>query len=670
MKSRIKDGRTLFVFLFLFAAIIFPTLVAAQTIGTHDWAKRGGAWAKVIPGASVAGTDNVTDMATDKHGNVYVLASNLGKVNIDGHIAAPDSNARFSLASWDCNGAFRWMKIISGIAWVYYLAADTSEGVYIAGGYGDGLATDTAYFDTDTAIANAHIGLYIIKYNSSGVMQWFKTPADMGAGTPRGAASGLSAASNGDLYWYAYLPAGIYDYGAFSVTGGARYCAVKYNASGVFQSNTLLDMSCTKPPLNTTSDFMQFRRHERSGRFYAVGAYDQTAFGALTIGNTSMTTTSTTALWAYAAAFNAAGTNLWVKHADTSKNSWIAKAVIDGDGNLYLAAGGQEGAVFNGDTLVNDPNYTIPYNTLPFAAAMDSAGNRLWFTGSQGNSALINDIEYYNGSVTVAGSYDYSAVLVWDSLQFSSPAPGTGANIFLCKMNAATGKAMAIDSIKENAGWPILSADRNGNLFAGGFFFNQLKFGAATLPKMDTAKSANDWFVAKYKNVNCNCNLLLPEFTATATSVSNVSFSYNGQTPYTSIAWDFGDGATLAANPSPSHTYTASGNYPVCVTVVNGCGSNTTCHWVSIQLPNEVGNVPLPNAMAVYPNPAADVLYLNNVLPGMVVDVYNLQGQKLMRKSLKAGQDEVNISKLQPGVYLLRFTDKYGRQTTERIVKE
>ncbi len=666
MVMKFKYNNAYFIII-LWMSILFPSLLAAQTIGTHDWAKRGGAWAKIIPGMS-GGGDNIKDMATDKYGNVYVLAQSGGKVNIDGHIAAPDSNANFSLASWDCNGTFRWMKIISGIAWANYLAVDTSEGIYIAGGYGDVLAADTAYFDTDTAIANAHIGLYIIKYDSSGVMQWFKTPVNVEAGTPQGAVSGLSAASNGDLYWYAYLPAGVYDYGTFSVMGGARYCAVKYNASGVFQSNTLLDISSTKLQGNTTDGYMQFTRNERSGRFYAAGTYYPTVFGTLTIGNASMTTTSPTAYWIYAAAFNAAGTNLWVKQADTNKNNNVASAVTDGDGNLYIAATGREGTVFNGDTLVNDPNYTIPYNTLPFAAAMDSAGNRLWFTGSQGNSVAINDIEYYNGFVTVAGYYDYSAVLVWDSLQLSSPAPGNGANIFLCKMNAATGKTMAIDSIKRNAQWPLLSADRNGNLFVGGFFYNQLEFGTTTLSKIDTVKSATDWFVAKYKNVNCNCNLLLPEFTATATSISTISFSYTGQTPYTFLSWNFGDGTTLTSNPSPSHTYTASGYYPVCVTVVNGCGSNTICHRVKVTLPNAVEEL-RQHSVNIYPNPAADVLYLNHIQPDIVVEVYNLQGQKLMRKSLNEGQDEMNIHMLPQGVYLLRFTDKSGRQTIKRIVK-
>jgi PKD repeat protein len=41
------------------------------------------------------------------------------------------------------------------------------------------------------------------------------------------------------------------------------------------------------------------------------------------------------------------------------------------------------------------------------------------------------------------------------------------------------------------------------------------------------------------------------------------------------LGWDFGDNET-STEQSPSHTYTAAGNYTVNLTVTNAAGSNST----------------------------------------------------------------------------------------------
>lgn len=49
----------------------------------------------------------------------------------------------------------------------------------------------------------------------------------------------------------------------------------------------------------------------------------------------------------------------------------------------------------------------------------------------------------------------------------------------------------------------------------------------------------------------------------------------------TSWAWDFGDGGASTLE-NPSHTFTANGNYYVCLTASNGVGSGTHCEFVTI----------------------------------------------------------------------------------------
>lgn len=51
--------------------------------------------------------------------------------------------------------------------------------------------------------------------------------------------------------------------------------------------------------------------------------------------------------------------------------------------------------------------------------------------------------------------------------------------------------------------------------------------------------------------------------------------------PGATYLWDFGDGNT-STMMSPTHTYAAAGTYTVCLTVTDGCGTNTVCNVVVV----------------------------------------------------------------------------------------
>ncbi|HEY4798576.1 MAG TPA: PKD domain-containing protein, partial [Bacteroidia bacterium] len=58
----------------------------------------------------------------------------------------------------------------------------------------------------------------------------------------------------------------------------------------------------------------------------------------------------------------------------------------------------------------------------------------------------------------------------------------------------------------------------------------------------------------------------------------------------TSWNWDFGDGATSTVK-NPSHTYTASGTYSVCLSTTNPCGGDAYCQTVTVNnCPSPVAN--------------------------------------------------------------------------------
>lgn len=81
--------------------------------------------------------------------------------------------------------------------------------------------------------------------------------------------------------------------------------------------------------------------------------------------------------------------------------------------------------------------------------------------------------------------------------------------------------------------------------------------------------------------------IICPQTTSTFTSaITNYNVVFTDQSPNLPFtwAWTFGDGGT-SNQQNPNHTYTANGNYNVCLTVANSCGSSTSCDTLSISCP-------------------------------------------------------------------------------------
>lgn len=70
-----------------------------------------------------------------------------------------------------------------------------------------------------------------------------------------------------------------------------------------------------------------------------------------------------------------------------------------------------------------------------------------------------------------------------------------------------------------------------------------------------------------------------------------------------------------------------------------------------------------------YPNPVKDVLNLKSKSPIQNVSVYNLAGQKVISNS-NLTNNQINISSLDPGVYLFRITLQGRKIETFKIIKK
>lgn len=74
-----------------------------------------------------------------------------------------------------------------------------------------------------------------------------------------------------------------------------------------------------------------------------------------------------------------------------------------------------------------------------------------------------------------------------------------------------------------------------------------------------------------------------------------------------------------------------------------------------------------PEELAVYPNPASDLITVKGV-PMREVFVYNLMGQKVISHPFVGEECRINIGFLVPGIYFLRVENEKGMRFTKKIV--
>lgn len=159
--------------------------------------------------------------------------------------------------------------------------------------------------------------------------------------------------------------------------------------------------------------------------------------------------------------------------------------------------------------------------------------------------------------------------------------------------------------------------------------------------------------------------------------------------------WDFGDGTT-SSEPYPEHIYDENGVYLVCLTLTAQYGDavceDTYCDSIGLFGGNKVQggftlNV-IPSILLgieetslftqelnIYPNPASSTMNINYSLisnADVNVTIYDLSG-RIVDFQLAYGlagnnQESINVSELQPGMYILELTANKKDKIISRFI--
>ena len=433
---------------------------------------------------TATGGISIQDIATDSSGNLYVTGlyvnSSLLMYDTNGLLVRTLVNTGDYdglVAKYTTSGVLLWTSRHTGPVSTYPtgVAVDSSGNVYAGGAwngasltiYSAGEASSNTYGTT-----GGQTDGYIVKYDSSGIVQW---SAKIVCSSYDTGGVSLKTDSSGNVYSVGInVFAAPTFYNANGTTGGSLSWGgttegawlAKWNSSGTYQ----WALRFLTGDLNTVQGALSI---DSSGNLYVSAAYDST----LTLKNsgdgTAATMTNSGSYDAFLVKYSSAGVYSWnVRVGGTGSSDEIANA-IDGSGNLYIM-GRYTGTIIvytsgegSSTTLTNSGGYDT------FIAKYSSAGVLSWATriastANDTGSALSVDSA---GNVYAHGTYE-------GTITFFNVGGGTGgtlsnssADTYLAKYTTS-GTFLWAARITGSASEASRTSrtDPDGNIYVGGIY--------------------------------------------------------------------------------------------------------------------------------------------------------------------------------------------------------
>ena len=580
-------------------------------------------WQKSLGGS---GNDYANSIQQTADGG-YIVAGYTSSV--DGDVSGNHGGNDMWVVKLDNAGNIQWQKTLggSGDDVATYVQQTADAGYIIAG--------NTFSNNGDVSGNHGNADAWVVKLDNAGNIQWQKT---LGGNNNDAANSVQQMADGGYILGCATVSE---NNGDVIMSHGAAECwVVKLSSAGVIEWSLCLG--------GQSYEYARRVQQTADGGF-VMGGYTLSVDGDVSgnHGNVDY----------WVVKLDNIMEKQWQKTLGGSGSDILASVIQTTDGgyitagNVYSQDGDIAGSGFHG-TFFND-YWVVKLDSagvLQWKKALGGSGNDLAQSIQQtadGGYIVFGYTTSNDGDVSGNHGYvDYWIVKINSSgtIQWQKTLGGTnqeGYNNIPFEVDGAHSIQQTTDSGYIVAGYSKSNdGDVSGN--HGNFDYWVVKLGNCTLPQ--------------------------PTFSYT-NSGNTYNFNYTGGNPYTTISWDFGDSTPVSNGANPTHTYAVSGSYTVCVTITNDCDSNTACQTISTK-GTAINNIPGFANISIYPNPTTQEIIIDNAEAGTVLDIYNTTGSLVLHTKLKGGKDNMNVSSLSSGIYLMRFTGKEGGQGSSKFVKK
>jgi len=549
---------------------------------TWQWAEQGGSVSGFPNNQSL---EDVVDMLTDEHGNVYVLSLVNGNSDpkIGDQVFTGYGSMDIMLASFSCDGTLRWAKTIGGqnTDAPFALGIDSLNQIYV---YGRVTATVNPMFgqtpvhiDSDSILSWTRKTRFFAIYDTSGILNnFYMYEPDTFDLIPSANLAILSrdfsVAPNGDIYLLGYIQRAGIDYGNGFFIASEGWYILRYEQGHILAGVFPLEIELER--LSYGHFNYKFTRDHQSGNFYISGTFNTlSANHPLIIGGDTINN------WAVAAAFNAQGEYLW--HRTNSSESlytgFRSRPILDEDGNILLTGATAQGDIFGNHVSQNTVSNFIW--ACPFVVKLDADGNNIWAVNGSGIGSQ------FGNSLALSGNDVYLATFGTNTTSWINDLHVTyDLNYpYALRMSATTGTPIEMAFILPGEGIhnqaSAIASFGYGNVYIGGRFSSTMEFNDSIT--LHNSGAGTDWFIAKY-GYPCDCDPPNAGFSFEIQELE-VSFELDDPAGLLTSDWVFGDGL-VSGSISPQHLYSQPGSYIVCVDVENDCGTRRFCDRVTVCL--------------------------------------------------------------------------------------
>jgi hypothetical protein len=472
---------------------------------SFQWLKRGGSNENL-------GNDyeSAYSIATDSEKNYYILSFvGMSDLDVDGHPKSnydyPASPQDVVLASFACDGTYRWSKVFGGSnnENINSVVVDSQDNVYVGGSMtschpypGTPSEPYPSQIDTEYFFSNSNSActlLFFAKFNKNGVLQYVKRPQS--PSTLSIAYSSLSMnfqIQNDVIYWYLWLPSGTYADGAFTNSNTDPYTpyVLKYNLDGTFVSATQLGTV-------QTYDFsvVKYYRNQHNGYYYAT-IIKKSPSATFSINGQPIVNSA--ALVCY----DNNGTFLW-KIEDTTTTTGriqLNDLSFDSQNNIFIA--GTIGGL-NGNSFLGFSNSSFGAGFL--MKTNPTATSSLWLSSPSTGGVFPRAIFNNATEIAITASAGAGPNLTWGTQTLTIPGANQGTDALLVRINSANGACLSLNKVASNTtsvdfGAAIVK-DVSGDYIIGGGF-------GGTLYDVNNSTIVNeggdsDFFITKFSTQAC-----------------------------------------------------------------------------------------------------------------------------------------------------------------------
>jgi hypothetical protein len=104
--------------------------------------------------------------------------------------------------------------------------------------------------------------------------------------------------------------------------------------------------------------------------------------------------------------------------------------------------------------------------------------------------------------------------------------------------------------------------------------------------------------------------------------------------------------------------------------VYTRCGTDTACRAITVTTVTVTTLQPQPDVIQAHPNPSAGNIIITGITQPTTYQLHNAVGHTVAEGIMAAGTNQLNITTLPPGIYLLDMQTQTGQRVVLRVMKQ